>query len=92
MKKINLDSKKLSLKKEKIASLTKDQMNRIVGGVHYTDFCDPRGCTDPDEDTIPRDTNSCPIEVSMGTCEGKCGLSDWEPCESVSFNVGCTFG
>jgi hypothetical protein len=89
MKKIRLDSKKLQLKKETIASLTREQMSRAMGGVHDTDRCDTRGCTDPDINTITRDTHSCPPVFSAGTCETKCGISGNPACDSQNSDLIC---
>ncbi len=62
MKKIKLDAAKLQLKKEKISSLTNEEMTKIVGGTAETTKCYSNFC--PTVATCNK-TRGCPyITVS----------------------------
>ncbi|MGY0041089.1 class I lanthipeptide [Pedobacter sp. NJ-S-72] len=54
MKKIKLDSEKLRLKKEKVASLTTEQMGKAYGGIPVTTLS-RRTCCDFTEVICPEE-------------------------------------
>jgi len=73
MKKIKLDAHKLQLKKEKIASLTNEQMGRVIGGQPVTTATFQTCCLptqelcDPSEVKCPP-TWGCYTEDGETTC------------------------
>ena len=71
MKKIKLDARKLQLKKEKISSLTNEQMGQVFGGQPKTTATMATCCVQPSANCptpTPTCTYSCPDNCSAITC------------------------
>jgi hypothetical protein len=67
MKKIKLDARKLQLKKEKISSLTNEQMGQVFGGQPKT-TATLQNCCAPTTAT----GGYCPPPPTVGACTGTC--------------------
>ncbi len=77
MKKLKLDARKLQLKKEKIAELTKDQMGNVLGGQPITTATKTTCCVVPP-------TNTCVTNYCTGSCPNNCATG--EECEVTGEN------